>query len=250
MTAEASVLRATDEEVALALRRAGLYRLLGAAFAYPGPERCAEVGRLASAIAESVPGDARLAGALAALVAAARDAVPSAVAAEYVFLFDREVRCSPHEGSYGDRPQLAGKSALLADVSGFYTAFGLEPSAGEPDVEDHVAAELEFMSALAVKEAWALAQGEAEGFAVTRRAQAAFLTDHLGRWAGVFAEELATATPLPYYTTAAALLCAWIDAECERLGAAPTRIAQRLGHDPQEAEAFTCPMAESEGETV
>lgn len=246
MTAEAPGPLVADADVAAALGRAALYRLLGAVFAYPGPERCAEIARLAGAIGETSLADARIAPALTRLAGAARDADPPAVAAEHVFLFDRQVHCSPHEGSYGDAPQLAGKSVLLADIAGFYTAFGLAPTSGEPEVEDHIVAELEFMSALAVKEAWALAEGEAEGLAVTRGAQAAFLTDHLSRWAATFAEAIEAATPLPYYTAAAALLARWVDTECERVGVAPRRVAGRLGDDPMQAETFTCPMAGAE----
>jgi TorA maturation chaperone TorD len=250
MTAEAPGPLVADADVAAALGRAALYRLLGAVFAYPGPERCAEIARLAGAIGETSLADARIAPALSTVAGAAREADPPTVAAEHVFLFDRQVHCSPHEGGYGDAPQLAGKSALLADIAGFYTAFGLAPSTGEPEVEDHIVAELEFMSALAVKEAWALAEGETEGLAVTRGAQATFLTDHLGRWVAPFAEAIAAATPLAYYTAAATLLSLWVDAECERLGVAPQRVAGRLGHDPMQAETFTCPMAGAESSEI
>jgi DMSO reductase family type II enzyme chaperone len=246
MTAEAPGPLVTDADVAAALGRAALYRLLGTAFAYPDPERCGEIADLAGSIAETALPDARIAPALEALAVTARDADPPTVAAEHVFLFDRQVHCSPHEGGYGDAPQLAGKSALLADIAGFYTAFGLAPSSGEPEVEDHIVAELEFMSALAVKEAWALAEAEAEGLAITRAAQAAFLADHLGRWAAAFAEAMAATTPLAYYTAAAALLSLWVDTECKRLGVAPRRVAGRLGHDPMQTETFTCPMAGAE----
>ena len=246
MTAEAPGPRVADADVTATLARAALYRLLGAAFAYPGPERCAEIARLADTIVETPLADARIAPALSALAGAARDADSPTVAAEHVFLFERQVHCSPHEGSYGDAPQLAGKAALLADISGFYMAFGLTPSTGEPEVEDHIVAELEFMSALAVKEAWAIAEGQAEGLGVTRQAQLAFLADHLGRWAATFAEAIEAATPLAYYTTAAALLSLWVGAECERVGAAPQRVAGRLGLDPMQAETFTCPMAGAE----
>jgi TorA maturation chaperone TorD len=246
MSADGPGAATVDVEVATSLRRAALYRLLGAAFAYPGPERCAEIARLASALGVALPADDPIAGPLAELGAAARGADPVAVAEEHVFLFDRQVRCSPHEGAYGDGPQLAGKGAQLADVAGFYAAFGLTPAGGEPDVEDHIVAELEFMSVLALKEAWALAEAERDGLLVTRRAQAAFLADHLGRWTSAFADELGAATPLPYYGAAATLLGAWVERECKRLGVEPGRVAGRLGQDPMQAESFTCPMAGDE----
>ena len=87
--------------------------------------------------------------------------MPDEVARAYVSALERPAGCSPYEGSYGAAPLLAGKGAALADIAGFYAAFGMTPGAAE--VEDHIAAELEFMSVLALKEAAALAEGLVEG---------------------------------------------------------------------------------------
>jgi len=166
---------------------------------------------------------------------------------EYVFLFDRGAKVPPYEGAWGEAPQLAGKAALLADVAGFYAAFGLVPGESQPDVEDHIAAECEFMSALALKEAYALAEGDDEGVAITSAAQSRFVGDHLGRWSGTFADALRDASPLPYYGALADLLGAWVKAEIERLGTTPSVVLGRSGYDPiQEADAFSCPLAEPE----
>jgi TorA maturation chaperone TorD len=113
-------------------------------------------------------------------------------------------------------------------------------------MEDHIAAELEFMSVLALKEAYALSEGNADGVAVTRAAQVAFLTDHLGRWTEAFAGSLRRATPLPYYAAAAGLLAAWVLAEVAALGALPTRLEALADPGPAGEDAFTCPMAEPE----
>ncbi len=238
-----------EQEAARALARAGVYRLLGGTFAYPTIGRVEEVGRMAESLAAIPPADrglpAPLTEPLGALAQAALTADVGALEDEHVFLFD-QVHCPPYEGAYGQR-QLAGKSAQLADISGFYTAFGLAPSSTQPDVEDHIAAELEFMSALALKEAYALAEANGDGLAVTRDAQAVFLTDHLGRWAEAFAEAMRTATPLPYYAAAAALLSAWIRAEIERLGVSVTPLLPAAGAaETDDEDAFTCPMAPPE----
>jgi TorA maturation chaperone TorD len=228
-----------ERPVARALMRAGVYRLLGGAWAYPTPAHLADL----AALAESLAGEAPLAPALAAFASASRGADAEATAQEYVFLFDREARCPPYEGAWGDAPQLAGKSALLADVAGFYAAFGLEPSAAHPDAEDHIAPECEFMSALCLKEAYALAEGITEGLEVTRRAQSSFLGEHLGRWAEAFAVAVKEATPLPYYGALADLLVGFTREEIVALGAEPQRVSGRFGRDPVQEEAFTCPMA-------
>lgn len=106
------------------------------------------------------------------------------------------------------------------------------------DMENHIAAELEFMSALALKEAYALAEGHTEGLAVTREAQVGFLTDHLGRWADTFAAEVRSATPVPYYA-GADVLTTWVRAEIEALGATPVRLTTRLDLGPLGDDTLT-----------
>lgn len=223
--------------VTSALRRSAVYRLLALAFAYPTPPRLAAVATAATEAAREAP--AELATTLATLAEAARGADVAPLAGEYVALFQREVRCPPYEGAYGP-PQMAGKAALLADVAGFYRAFGLEPAEGQPEVEDHVCAELEFMSALAVKEAWALAQSHTDGLEVTRHAQRAFASDHLARWGTEFAERVAATASGDLYPAAAATLRGWLAAECTRLAVSPARLQ---GVRSAEDTAFTCPMA-------
>ena len=236
-----------EAQITVALARAGVYRLLGGALGYPVGWRFDELARLAGAAAAMPAAPPALREPLARFAAVAAEADPASVAGEYVFLFDREVRCPPYESAYGEAPQLAGKPAALADIAGFYAAFGLAPAHAQPDLEDHIAAELEFMSALLIKEAYALAEGHHEGLEVTRRAATAFFRDHLGRWVEAFAEAVKTATPLPYYGALADLLAAWARAEAAALGVEPARFSSRLGYDPvQEEESFTCPMAEPE----
>jgi TorA maturation chaperone TorD len=175
------------------------------------------------------------------LAEAARSSAPEDVARAYVAALERSTGCSPYEGSYGPAPLMAGKGALLADIGGFYAAFGMAPGAAE--VEDHIAAELEFMSVLALKEAAALAEGLTGGLEITRAAAVAFLGDHLGQWGASFAEALGTQSPVPYYARAAELLAEWLAADMGGLGVAPASPALRQTADPDGASPFTCPMA-------
>ncbi len=229
-----------------ALERASMYRLLGAAFAYPRPDGMEALSRVADTVA-SASAAAAVREAVSRFAAAAREAEPADIAGEYVFLFDRGARCPPYEGAYGDAPRMAGKAAMLADIAGFYAAFGLAPAGSQPDMADHVAAELEFMSALALKEAYALGEGDTEKWDITHRAQVSFLGDHLGCWAETFAAAVKEATPLAYYGALADLLETWVQVEVKALGAAAVRLAG-LGDDPiRREDAFSCPMAEPEG---
>jgi len=228
-----------DAAVVGALRRASVYRLLGAALAYPMAARVGALARWAE-LATGAWADPALAGALARFGAAARGSDPETLAAEHVRLFDREVRCPPYEGAWG-AVAVTGKAALLADVAGFYAAFGLGPAAGQPETEDHLGAELEFMGALALKEAWALARGQGEGLDVTRAAARAFLAEHLGCWAGSFARHLAATSPAAFYRRLAALLEAWLARELAGLEVTPLRRAD--GPAGGERAPMACPMA-------
>jgi TorA maturation chaperone TorD len=238
---------AVQDEVARALARAAVYRISAAAFSYPTAAGLRDIAESAATAQQSSPA---VRGPLTDLADAARAAEPGAVAAEYVFLFERQVRCAPYEGAYGDAPSMAGKGAALADVAGFYAAFRLSPGGGRADAEDHIAAELEFMAALALKEAWALAQADADGVGIIRGAAKAFLSDHLGRWAERFAEACRTATPLAFYGAASALLADWMRRELVALDMSVAPLAGRLPADPLQEDAFTCPMAEPPEESA
>jgi DMSO reductase family type II enzyme chaperone len=232
-----------DTVVARALARSGVYRHLGRAFGYPTPSVLEELVAVGTQLAGMREAPEGVRESLARFAVAAREADPSTLADEYVFLFDRQVRCPPYESAYGEAPQMAGKSAELADVAGFYAAFGLTPATARPDMEDHIAAELEFMSVLALKEAYARAEELPDGLTVTRHAQTAFLAEHLGRWAEAFASRLQATTPVPYYAAAAELLAVWIRTELEALGATPVRLQSVADPGPPGEDAFTCPMA-------
>jgi TorA maturation chaperone TorD len=233
--------RAGEEEVARALHRAAVYRLLGGAFAHPTRARVTELGALASALAGHAA-DPALRQSLAELAEAARTADAGGLAEVHAGLFDRVPACPAYEGVYGV-PQLAGKAAQLADIAAFYAAFAVTPAAREAELPDHVATELEFMSVLALKEAYALAEGDRDGLEVTRAAARAFLRDHLGRWAETFADDVARATPVRYYRAAATVLAGWIRAEMAVLAVVTARVDPRPDRAPDDDQAFTCPMA-------
>jgi TorA maturation chaperone TorD len=141
---------------------------------------------------------------------------------------------------------MAGKTALLADIGGFYAAFGLEVAGGQPDVEDHIATELEFLSALALKEAWAIAEHHGDHADVSHDAGLAFLRDHLARWAPAFTDALEAAAALDYYRAVARLLRAWVDADVRRLGVTVEPLAPGAAAGAEGGEPFTCPMTGGE----
>lgn len=125
--------------------------------------------------------------------------------------------CSPHETAHTAKtPQEAWlKTYRMADVAGFYRAFGVEVRPGT-EKPDHVGVELEFLHLLAVKAAAALERGEAERAEICREAAAAFLDEHLGAWAGELPAALAEAEPHGFYVLAAELVAGFVEGERER----------------------------------
>ena len=229
-----------SDSISRTLRRAAIYRVCSAALGDPAGDRLLAVADLADATAISA--HPRLRAPLRALASAARASDEATAAAEYVALFHGTARCATCEGAYGP-PEMAGKAVLLADIAGFYAAFGLELAPGHRECEGHLATELEFMRALAVKEGWAIAEAHGERAEIMHDAAVAFLTDHLGRWAAAFAAALGAASALPYYRALAALLAAWIAIDASSLGVTLSPLTGPTGGDSPDPEPFSCPMA-------
>src|SRR5574337_2103788 len=143
---------------------------------------------------------------------------------EYVRLFGPSARCPLHETAAGDAGRLLGRSASLADIAGFYLAFGLRPATDDTHREDHVGLELEFMSLLTLKEAYAIAEGWQEPLEVTRAAQQRFIQDHLGTWIDAFTSQLRLCEPHPFYVAIGESLCALVRAEVIRLQVSPVPV--------------------------
>jgi len=136
--------------------------------------------------------------------------------------------CPSHEADYVSEKQVFQQSHALADVSGFYRAFGLTPSRRFPERPDHISAQLEFMSCLVGLERAAGESQEPERVALCHDAQRRFLDEHLAWWVPTFARLLSLeAGTNSFHDTVAALLAAFIPAERGLLGvAAPKQAAQ------------------------
>ena len=127
----------------------------------------------------------------------------------------------------------------MADVAGFYRAFGAEPSGPAAERPDHAGCELEFLSFLAAKRLDAEQAGEAEVAGVCGEAETAFLRDHLGRWFPTFCREVAEASGCEVYRLLAVAGGQFTAAQLARrgLGQAPLRARRRTA---VEADDVTC----------
>ncbi len=137
------------------------------------------------------------------------------------FLFEHTLRgkVCPYETEYG-AAHLFRQAHELADISGFYRAFGLELSRGCEARVDHVACELEFMEVLYRKESYALEMGDPEMREVTEKANRKFLRDHLGRFGRAFAIQLIEEDGDGFYGNLGRVLVSFLTLECRRTGLA------------------------------
>lgn len=152
---------------------------------------------------------------------------------EYTRLFSLTVAggIPPYETEYGHK-EIFFKTERLADIAGFYRAFGMEIADGQR--VDHIGAELELMYWLLLKEEKASTKENAE---ICRTAATRFMQDHLGRWASYFGDQIAKSARHPFYQEAGRMLFEWIESECKRLGVQPERVT---GWDPEPVTEFEC----------
>ncbi|MBF0342997.1 MAG: molecular chaperone TorD family protein [Nitrospirae bacterium] len=103
------------------------------------------------------------------------------------------------------------QQAELADIAGFYRAFGLDVASTTPERVDHIATELEYIHVMALKEATALINNDAENACIVVDAQRKFINDHLGRWVDKFKERLIQNPISEFYATLGEMLVLWIN---------------------------------------
>ncbi len=238
----------TARETALA--SAALYRLLSLAFSNPEPQLVHSVvkgcGELKAALS---PGTlpVRIAHALKAADEEWRAASIEQLADEYSRLFLGAGLVPLREGGFGGGSRFAGEPAGMADVSGFYLAFGfaLPDLAASPP--DSLGAELEFMSLLNLKLALALQRRRTEHARITRTAMAHFLEDHLGSWAEAFEAALVNASAAPAYRTMGGLLARTVETDCARLNVRPLKARDIPCKAAIGTEELVCPFSAQNG---
>lgn len=94
---------------------------------------------------------------------------------EYFRLFELG-EAPPYETAYTCSMNPHRAQFERADIAGFYKAFGVKPC---KELPDHIAAELEFLSLLHLKEANALKNNKQQEAEICREARIKFLKQHL-----------------------------------------------------------------------
>ena len=161
----------------------------------------------------------------------------------YLTLFMGKAKVSLHETAYGDGRRMGGRPVELADINGFYSAFGMHIQDTDPDLPDHLSVELEFLSTLLLKMAWQKTPSTAQS-QICARAARKFLEDHLGRWVPSLVKQLDEEGLAPWIALGRLLNLA-ILGECRAFGAKPVLLPGRLPADPMQADDFNCPMQEA-----
>jgi TorA maturation chaperone TorD len=153
-------------------------------------------------IASRLPASEPLRAAFHHAIALARQLPADPWPDEYHRLFEGATACPPNETAYIRRD----KGAIIADINGFYLAFGFTSRPDSGEKPDHILAQLEFVAMLLVMTAAAMRENDPEKQHVTRRALASFADAHLGDWLPSFCHRLLTTTTLDFYAAAAAAL--------------------------------------------
>lgn len=121
---------------------------------------------------------------------------------EYAKLFvgPFEVLAPPYGSVYLDNSERVMTDSTM-DVMDRYREVGLDTDIDEP--ADHVAAELEFMYVLLVREIEAISKSNHDDAVEYLRRQQDFLNRHLGRWIADFTDEVTDYAETDFYRTLA-----------------------------------------------
>ncbi|MCX7960644.1 MAG: molecular chaperone TorD family protein [Burkholderiales bacterium] len=241
----ATASRAGRERARACLAWAARLKALAEAFAYPEDGHARRTARLFAQLAPTEDEPPSLARARVRAARAWAGTDDEAARDEYARLFLGGARCPMRETAYGDGRRLGGRSAELADIGGFYAAFGFAIADADRQPPDHLCTQLEFSSLLLVKIAWGVRDGWTERGRIAEAALRRFLEDHLGRWTRAFCDEVGLAAARSPYRESTALLDGALAAAMRRLQVAPTPLRGLAPPDVMQADVFECPRADA-----
>jgi TorA maturation chaperone TorD len=139
-------------------------------------------------------------------------------------------QCPPCEIEWEPNTDVFYRCQRLADIGGFYQAFGLQVSTRAGERLDHITAQAEFLYVLLAKEAAAQDAGNQEGVEICRDARRKFFQEHVGWWLPAFAHVLSRVAPIGYYSQLATLIAGVSALERVALGLPP--LTRRLARGP------------------
>ncbi len=207
-----------------ALEIGAIYRLLSQGFHAPDPEwRTSLVRDLVRIECDSRSEQGGLSPTIIANLIVLRESLEETRKNELVEAWTRlfghtiQGECPPYEGQYGDT-DVFKQSGELADITGFYYAFGLEVSSEVHERADHLTVEFEFLHYLAYREANALERHGKAKAKICRDARGKFLVAHPLRWVPGFTRRMERIVSSGFYAHLARLTRRFLEEEGERLG--------------------------------
>lgn len=170
--------------------------------------------------------------------------------------------CPPYETEYCHWADPTYRAQQMADVAGFYRAFGIQPNPNRPERHDHASLEIEYVAFLLQKCCVLTRDDPAdERVSLSFSAIHDFIRDHIAWWVPTFghclerrAEKLlpqcerTQAAPLEHMAGVGRLLRAWTAVERMANGVEPSRqvIAPMVDQDLSNPEEMTCGGCASE----
>lgn len=256
------------EVKAIDLAREALYRFLASALSDPRSTAAVRAlnpadQRLAVAAAELLrveaeadpvplgfgerpPEDLNLAEAIAGLTGSDEE-LTAAYDLAFGLVAARE--CPPYETEYCPNSEPFFRTQQMADVAGFYAAFGLTGSTIRRERPDMLTRELEFMAHLLLlkrlAEAGNIPDPSGDRADVAADAAGKFFRDHLSWWVPSFARGLAHRAGSGPYAALARVLAAFLPAERGRLGVKAPQMPLRPAEERADSatECAGCALA-------
>lgn len=225
-------------DTSIAWERAKLARFISAVFSEPEPACLAQLAEV------DVENELRAAAATLGISGQLIDGILAAFVANeanqdaYIRLLGHTVRseCPPYELEYR-LAEIFQQSQTLADIAGFYLAFGFDTTGPLPEREDHVATQWEFLAVLSMKEAIAQREKDLE---CCISAQRAFLADHAAAWMPAFFERIRKSDPTSFLARTADLGDAVLRQWCAKLDVAVGHKWLELRPISEEDSTITC----------
>jgi len=210
---------ATQDRSVSASERSRVYSLLATALAYP--TETGTEGILAAVSGEAFSYPDAVSALLGELSAILTDDIDTLKRAHQRLFPQVESRETPgYETAYRGS-EIFNQAAIMADIAGFYRAFGLAVGGSLRERPDHVTVELEYLAFLCFKEAVAVDNDEYDQADICADAERSFLTDHLGDWGPELGRRLDRHSDHAFFRVVGRLLDHWINLRLDELGVEP-----------------------------
>lgn len=170
---------------------------------------------------------------------------------EYTRLFAHlgSAKSPPYETEYGYE-NIFQKTQAMADIAGFYRAYGLEVAQANAERVDFIGTELEFLSYLAMSEEYGRLHDAQEQMDIAIDTQKKFLHDHLGRWIGIFTKILVGNTDNSFYRSIGNVAQEVVEADLAALDVKPETISLEMRQHDDSLEPFDCSQCANPGQTI